>query len=247
MELPAESLAWTALLARWTELAAASRAWPGGEGARWRASVPAAITLQAVTHALRELESLPAGEWPVARDMAEVQVTRALESLREIWPEAPLPEALQALVDAAGAALRRSLYAGLEEYVWEGPGTWVVPPFEPGPPAGTLAAMAPGTIVYPGEPVAWWTGRPAPEIPACRRAAGAEPRQVYRLFDERGRWIGRATVPVEEHPPAGMPLLIPLSLQGEAIGRFLHPPGSWESVQRAAGIGAAEAPGPSGE
>ncbi len=68
-------LTWAALLGKWTELARASVAFPKtSEGAKWRKSVPDLIGLQAITHALGELDLLRAEERGLALDRAAVGI-----------------------------------------------------------------------------------------------------------------------------------------------------------------------------
>jgi hypothetical protein len=65
MENAARSMAWAAMVGRWTDLAAASGSWPEhGDAGRARASVPWLIQLQAVTRALGELAQVPPRERP---------------------------------------------------------------------------------------------------------------------------------------------------------------------------------------
>lgn len=95
---------WSALLARWVEFARAALALPDtDEGTRWRASVPAIITLQAVTHALGEVDRLPAPERGLALDRAGVLIRENEESVRLLWEAEGLPERLRELVDDARA------------------------------------------------------------------------------------------------------------------------------------------------
>ena len=110
---------------------------------------------------------------------------------------------------------------------------------------GTLAVMQPGTIAMPGEPVAWWCGRPAPHIdeaaPLERRTA-TEPLQVYRELDGRGRFVADRIASIEDDLTAGLPLLTPILLDGVRIGRFLQPRDTWLAMQRAALEGRATLP-----
>jgi hypothetical protein len=104
------------------------------------------------------------------------------------------------------------------------------------PQRGTLAAMPPGSIAMPGEPVAWWCGRAAPEAgdPRLVRRMADAPIQVYRELDERGRFVRDRIASIELDVEAGLPMLTPLLLEGIRIGRFLHPSDAWLAMQRAA-------------
>lgn len=241
MEAPLEpdGLAWTALLARWVEFAQAAKALPAeGEGARWRAAVPQVITLQAVAMALGEMARVPPEERALARDRAELLISGAVGALDRLWRGEPMPEPLLELAAQARAALEASAYPGLMALVCEGPGELVVPEYGWSQPGGTLLAMAPGTVALAGEVVALWSERPAPEIPGCRREPAARLRQLYRTFDDAGRWTGSFERPLEEELAAGMPMLLPFWLQGEAVAHPLHPAPQWLAMQRAAGISA---------
>lgn len=96
---------WAALLARWTEFARASVAFPKtGEGRAWAASVAPAITLQAVTFALGDLESLDPAERPLALDRAGVLLDGAQRDITAAWsPSEPHDELLALIRDARQA------------------------------------------------------------------------------------------------------------------------------------------------
>ena len=49
-------------------------------------------------------------------------------------------------------------------------------------PGGTIALMQPGTLVMPGEPVAWWAEREGIVLEGCEAVSIDRPRQVYRLL-----------------------------------------------------------------
>jgi len=230
-------LAWAALLARWVEVAKASRRLPDdGDGGRWKRSVAPVIELEATILALGDLASLPASHRAAARDLAEVSVRRAAEALHAAWGDAPMPGELLALEDQAIVALRNALYAGLEELFWPGPGMLEIPEFELGsePYRGTLAVMPPGSLAAPGEPVAWFAEREPPAVPGCERRPAAVPRQVYRGLDEKGRFTEDLVAPLEDDLPPGFPMLVPISLGGTAIGGFPMPREEWLAMQRMA-------------
>lgn len=229
----ADPLTWAALLARWTELAAAARAWPrDAQGQRWSASVPEIIRLQAVTHALRELGTLRESERPLARDRAAVTVTQAAAALDAAWRGESMPDPILDALDDAQRALACAAWVGMRIAWWMGPGAMEMPevaiPDEDMPI--TVAMMAPGTPVMPGCPVAWWVGGNVPHIPGCADRPAAEPLQVYRQFDEGGLAAADLIAPLDALPP-GMPLLVPLREEGQPLGHFLQPREAWHAMQ----------------
>lgn len=237
-----ETLTWTALLAKWMDFARASLAAPrDAEGDRWRAAVPAVINLQAVTFALADLAQLPVEERPLGRDRAELLIVENTARLHDIWRGEPMPESLVEISADARAALERSVYADAVELIWEGPQSMVMPAVPIGGEHGMLAVMQPGTIVMPGEPVAWWVerdGRPIMQaVPGCRQRAVSMPRQVYRQLDEEGRILGDVVAPLDDDLPPGMPLLVPLFEHGRPIGHFTLEAEAWEAHQRASTAG----------
>jgi hypothetical protein len=230
-------LAWAALLARWVEVAKASRRLPDdGDGGRWKRSVAAVIELEATILALGDLASLPPGHRAAARDLAEVAVQRAAARLHEAWGDEPMPAELLGLEDQAIVALRESLYAGLEELLWPGPGLLEIPELDlgPEPHRGTLAVMPPGSLAAPGEPVCFFADREPPAIPGCVRQRAPRPRQVYRGLDDSGRFIGDLVAPLEDDLPPGLPMLVPISLGGTPIAGFPGSREEWLGLQRAA-------------
>ncbi len=229
----ADPLSWAALLARWTELAAAARAWPrGAEGHRWSQSVPEIIRLQAVTHALQELGTLAETERPLARDRASVTVAQAASALDALWRGEPMPDAMLDILDDARRALDRAAWTGMRMAWWIGPGALEMPELglHVADMPRTLAVMAPGTPVMPGCPVAWWVGGVVPDVPGCATCAACGPVQVYRQFDDGGIATEDLIAPLDALPP-GMPLLVPLLEEGQPLGHFLQPRDIWRSMQ----------------
>ncbi|MHC4947758.1 MAG: hypothetical protein ACYTG1_05790 [Planctomycetota bacterium] len=240
-EIDSHSLTWTSLLGKWVEFAQASVALPAdADGERWRASVPSIINLQAVTFALAELGDVPAAERPYARDMAEVLIRDQAGELDRVWGGTPMPPTILELAGDARAALEASAWAGAEELVWTGPGTMVMPDLGPTLDAGTLMVMAPGTVVMPGEPVAWWADRAPLELDGCERRRPDAPRQVYRQVDDEGRFTRDLVVPLDDDElPAGLPLLVPLLDRGRPVGHFTMEPDRWRARQETALAGRA--------
>jgi hypothetical protein len=247
---PLDGLAWSALLARWVEVARASRAIPAAD-ARLRDSIPPLIAIEATTAALGELVRVPEADRAHARALAEVSIRRAAGELDRLWRGIEWPDELHAACAAAERALRLALYTGLEELVVDdSPAAareaFVVPDLglgfdhaDPATHAGTLAAMPPGSLAMPGEPVAWWCGRAAPAA-ASRLPAGllrhraSLPRQIYRQLDESGRFTEDLVADIESDVAAGLPMLTPLVVDGHAVGRFLREGDAWLAMQRAA-------------
>lgn len=236
--LQVRELAWSALLGQWIEFAKASVALPeGGEGGRWKRAVPTIIQMQATVCLLRDLGSVAPEDRRWMRDRAELVWRRCATTLAEIWGNEPMPPHLIELESDAVVAQRDALYAGLEELVWSGPGLYEVPDFDPGPASGTLFVMQPGSLALPDEPVAFAVDRPLPQLPGLDLRRGDRPRQVYRELDSEGRFVGAVLAPLEGDLPAGLPMLIPISLDGAPIGRFTHERAAWSRLQRAAFAG----------
>lgn len=241
----AEVVTWAGLLAQGVELAQASRALPASEeGDRWRASVAPLIECQALRIALASLGRLPREDRPLARDLAARTLRSAATTLDEVWRGHPMPEAILEIAEDAQRALDQSAYAGLRMMRLRADRPPVLLPAMPGIEAfaaaaveqrGTLAAMAPGTLVLPGSPIAWWCGG---EDPADARAladlieVGDEvgPLQVYRQLDDAGRFVGDLVADLDALPP-GMPLLVPRVLDGAPIGGPPHAEGAWRKMQ----------------
>jgi hypothetical protein len=265
---PLEPIAWIALVARWTELARASRAIPIA-ATRLRDSIAHLIAIEATTAALGELTQVPEIDRPHARALAEVSIRRAAGELDRLWRGEEWPIELLDACEAAEHALRRAIYAGLEALLVVGPEPFEVPEVEvrevevpevdaplsasgtralllgysesdPSTHRGTLAAMPPGSIAMPGEPIAWWCGRAAPfgadgSLPSgLAHVVHTEPLQVYRGLDERGRFTADTLAPITDELLPGLPMLVPLLLDGVRIGRFLQPRDAWLAMQRAA-------------
>jgi len=233
-----EILTWTALLGRWMEFAASAVALPAdAEGERWRESVPAIISLQAVTLALNDLPELPVADRPLARDKADLLVRENVRRIEDLWRGAALPGALAEIIEDARAALERSAFRGAVEIVWTGPEILVMPAVPVAGDVGTFAVAAPGTLLMPGEPAAWWIERDgdaiAAALPGTTQQEPGVPRQVYRLLDDAGRMVRDVVAPVLDEPPDGLPLLVPLCEQGLRIGHFPLDAEDWERRQRA--------------
>lgn len=230
---PEGAITWTMLLSRWTEFAKAAVALPTqGEGARWRAAVPDVIALQALTHALAELDSLSdQGQRAPAIDLAEVQVGRHAEALNGHWKSEPLPVQLAELIGDARAALRGARAVGCEwtveaeVMVGEHPAE-LVQELVATDFAGDLFLPTPGVALFAGCPAAFARGRyGAPVSSAHAELIGgflgdvSPPervpcfRQIYRQFDfGAGRAVRDLVVPEFDELRGGQPLLVPAIL-----------------------------------
>lgn len=239
MPVESDTDAWTALLAQATQLAAASRAWPrDAEGDRLRASVTPLVQLQAVRIAMSQVQRLPPASRAYARDQADVLVRRSCEALRQAWHGEPMPPWMLDVMADARESIAASLYAGLRGLRWVGTQPLVVPAWlqDVTTARGTLAVMEPGTIALPGECVAWWTEREDLSCAGCAVQALPAPVQVYRRFDEHGRYVGSAEVPLHDPLPAGMPMLVPLFVAGEPVGTLQRDAQAWQAMQVSAGL-----------
>lgn len=244
----AETAAWAGLLASAVELAQSTLALPDdAEGERWRRSVAPLVECVALRLALAELPRLSPPERLAARDLAAVSLRRAAGRLDSLWRGVPMPEAILEIAEEADLALRTSVYAGLRMAILAASGAAESPAWMPSIDAAwvagegdrfarsTAAAMAPGTLVLQGSPVAWWTGCPDPDLDPKLFAIGPaeSPLQVYREIDPTGRFMGDLVCGLDALPP-GMPLIVPLRLDGERIGSFPIDADAWREAQQRA-------------
>lgn len=234
------TLTWPALLAHWMDFARSAVALPQtSEGDRWRESVAPIITLSAVTHALRELDSIDDGERPLALDRAEILCRDASARLHELWRGEEMPAELIEIVEDSRVAFEHAANAGVE---------WLVESERltcPHPIAlvdrlgrigfpGDVFVPSPGVEVFRTSVCAFARGpggsRPSAE--AIRLIEGhlaqrggrisrpgrvPMPRQVYRQIDfASGRIERDLIVPLLDDLPAGQPLLVLAMERGEA-------------------------------
>lgn len=250
--VPTDLVTWATLLSRWTSLVKAGeglvRAAPRDADAhRWRDSIPEIVSLQAVTFALGDLAAIPQVDRPLARDRADLAVTESASSLDRIWKGEEMPGALLEVAADARRAVELAVYAGLRWMVPVGPELVRMPSvdLDAAGSAGTLALMQPGTLVVPGEPLAWWTERRLPaELEALLASEPGRfelrlgpPVQVYRELDELGVVRGDLVASLQELPQ-GLPLLVPICLDGTSIGRFTVQPDVWAAANDRAMEGA---------
>lgn len=239
-------MTWASLLAHWTAIAKASVALPpNAQGDRWRSAVPSIINLQAVTHALAELDrTSDRRERAVGQDKAELLIREHAAALHFLWRGEPLPSELGLMIDDARAALSATQRSGRE---WRLAGDEPTTFDHPADLAANLLELgfdgdafvpAPGIAIMPGCPIAFARldrgGEPhAPVRKAIERFIGHKHptsigpcfRQAYRQYDFGTGQIKRdLVVPEQSELAAGQPLLIPLVLQGRPQPIPMPPP-----------------------
>ncbi len=223
---------WALLLGKWTDFARAALALPkDGQGARWRAAVPDIIALQAITHALAEVDDLRTpGDRAVALDLAEMQIREHASNLHRLWADGPLHDQLAELISDARAAHAGALEAGLEwcvagdRLLAEHPATLVEALGAAGF-AGDLFVPTPGVPLFAGCPAVFLhaprgelagpgliaiveSGLIADgELAPPQRTGGM--RQAYRQFDfSKGGPVRDLVIPLRAGLPGGQPLLV---------------------------------------
>lgn len=200
------ALTWATLLAHWTDLARSALALPDTpDGDRWKGAVAPIIGLQAVTHALAELDRLTPEERPLALDRAESLIDRHERELRTIWAEDPLDERLDEIVRDARAALAAAASFGLE---------WTAGPAgltaqHPGElVAGLLEADFRGDLLVPAPGSPLLAGSPAVFLSAPR-AGPIDPLwvEMVRVWLDGGAAGASGAKPTQElvEAPRGIP------------------------------------------
>jgi hypothetical protein len=234
-------LTWAALLGKWTEFAGSAVALPKtGELGRFRASVPDIIALQAVSHALGEVDSLPDDERAVALDRAAVLIRSHAAALHEHWRGEPLPAQLAELADDARMALYVAKESGyewsvaIESFAAEHPANLVQTLLRAGFD-GDLFLPSPGVKLFQDSPVAFARGRLGAtlsddmldeigvfltSVDGAVDAPERMPvmRQVYRQFDFlKGGPVRDLVLPMNADLQGGQPLLIPVIERGVSM------------------------------
>ncbi|MDX2132769.1 MAG: hypothetical protein SFY69_12035 [Planctomycetota bacterium] len=234
--MPDRVVGWAALLARWTDFARSAAALPKeGEGGRLREAVASIIALQAVFHALGEIDSLAPDEYAVAQDRGEVLIREHAGAVHAIWRGEEMPAGVREIIDDARAALERTRTAGVE---WVVAGATLRGEHPAELVSGLIAAGFGGDLYVPAAGVVLSRGCPAgfmrektgaaPTEEACD-AVGEflgevdgpsrvwEMRQAYRQWDfGAGRVVRDYVVPMSAELPGGQPLLVPAIVGGEA-------------------------------
>ena len=109
-------------------------------------------------------------------------------------------------------------------------------------PQGTVGIAHPGTLLAPGTPLAWWAQSEPPSwlkaipIDQCQRTHPGVPHQVYRQLSDQGRYESDHVQSVLDEPVPGMPLIVPVSEEGQPAGHFLMDAKDWAQRQRDAGV-----------
>jgi hypothetical protein len=229
------ALTWAALLAYWLDVAKATVSLADhGDAGRWKRSLPHLIELHATALAVNDIARLRVEDRAVARDKADVLAKRANAQLFAIWRGVPMADDIVDAQETAARAIRRSLYAGLVELLWPGPGILEVPTIDLGEPGGTLAVMPPGSLAMPREPVAWFAERAPIAIEGCVARDADEPRQVYREIGPDGRFVRDLVAPIDGDLLSGLPMIVVHSLAGTPIGLPPKPRDEWLRLQRGA-------------
>jgi hypothetical protein len=224
--MPVSAMTWAALLARWTQFARASVAFPkDAEGDRWRASVAPVIGLQATTFALAEMDELPPDERALGLDRAGLLVRTHATDLHAQWRGEPMPDALREVVDDAQHALTLARERGTEYRVidarLDAPDllAQLKAAISNGHRVEFALAVAPGTAIFKGEPAVFL--RPAIEglTLAGLEPVPSPPRQIYRQPGSDGG--ARDTIALfGDTLQAGAPLLRVVVDEGRIAHRF---------------------------
>lgn len=196
---------WSSLLAVWSDFARSTAALPKvGNAGLLRRSVPAIIGLQAICHALRDLDSLGAEEYRSGQDRAALTIRTLNSELESIWKGEQIPETLRRLMTESPGELERTRSAGYEFVPESGVYTTTIEPadiqrwcanvrFD-----GRIWLAAPGRRVRAGLPVLFAlarSGAPIPgalladlgdHLPGCLWRRIPRIRQVYESVEEHG-------------------------------------------------------------
>lgn len=248
MTTPSErAMTWAALLGKWTEFAQSALALPTqDEGGRLREAVPAIIGLQAITHALSELDELDTDERALGLDRAEMLIRQHAADVNRIWKGHEIPEAVREMVDDALLALRIQTQSGWE-WIVAGETLVVAHPAElitllvGNGFAGDLYLPTPGVPIFEGAPAAFVKGVQETdelfeliEVAVGDHLGEAEgpmrmpiARQVYRQFDfSKGGPVRDIVRAMDADLTPGQPLLVPVILAGQPQSVTLPIPGA---------------------
>lgn len=233
---------WSALLAGWTDFARSAAALPkSGDAGLLRRSVPAIIGLQALTHALHEIDTLPSAEYAPGVDRAAVGVRTLVQELHAIWRGEPMPEALAEIISDARDHLDIASSSGVEFVPADDP--YQVPSVDPATIERWIRDytidgelwLAPASLVLRASlPVCFLkepSGRPpttallgaiADSLPGCLWRRVPRMRQVYQTLDADGGVKSFVVKPMNELP-VGRPLLRQVVARGGLVDAFGAP------------------------
>jgi len=240
---PDRSLTWALLLGRWMDLARASIALPEtAEGGRLRSGIAPIIALQAITHALGEIDDLPPDERSLALDRAELLIRKHAGTLHGLWRGEPMPTELIELIDDARTALHAAVCGGIQWLLVSDRATFDHPAplgmhlLEQGF-SGDLFLPTPGVVMFRDSIVAFVrapqgvAGDTIAEIDAwLSDAARTRPpqavpifSQVYRQMDFASGCVVRDAIVPEDRLVGGQPLLVPVLLDGTLQSVSIRP------------------------
>ncbi|MFN9974670.1 MAG: hypothetical protein ACK58T_32740 [Phycisphaerae bacterium] len=233
---------WSALLAGWTDFARSAAALPkSGDAGLLRRSVPAIIGLQALTHAMREIDTLPSAEYAPGVDRASIGVRTLVQELHAIWRGEPMPDALAEIIADARDHLDIASSSGVEFVPVDDP--YQVPAIDPSlierwirdytidgelwlaPASLVLRASLPVCFLKEPSgrpPAAALLGAIADALPGCLWRRVPRMRQVYQTLDASGAVKSFVVKPMNELP-VGRPLLRQVVARGSAIDAFGSP------------------------
>jgi hypothetical protein len=232
-ETPATT--WTILLAKWVALAQASLHLPKtADGERWRQAVPAIIHLQAVTHAMGDMDDMEDAERSPAFIKAKVLVQEQAAIVHGLWSDEPLPELMSDMIADARESIELAQRTGLE---WVVVGERLVCP-HPGELVamllgtgfqGDLFVPTPGVDLFTDSPCAFLMGVQGAPVDGrhaqlvadfleddAELGEGRQFRQVYRQFDFLKGGPVRDLVSFWNSVESGQPLLVPAIQGGQA-------------------------------
>ncbi|MBU6414433.1 MAG: hypothetical protein KGS45_13295 [Planctomycetes bacterium] len=234
-ETPATT--WTILLAKWVVLSQASLHLPKSEdGERWRSAIPAIINLQAVTHAMGDMDDIEDDERGPSFIKAKVLVQEQASTLHALWHDEPLPEMLTDCLSDANDAIELAQRTGLEWIVvgerleFPHPGELIAILLATGFD-GDLYVPTPGVDLFTDSPCAFLMARDGAPVHGkhaqivadflgdeAELGEGRQFRQVYRQFDFLKGGPVRDLVSDWKTIQSGQPLLVQGIQQGQACG-----------------------------
>ncbi len=228
---------WAILLAKWVALARASMHLPKtAEGERWRNAIPALINLQAVTHAMGDMDDMEDAERGPSFIKAKVLVQEQAATVHALWQDEPLPELLAECIADANEAIELAQRTGLEwvvmgeRLVAAHPGELIAILLATGFD-GDLFVPTPGVELFTDSPCVFLMAKDGSPVRGkhaqivadflgddAELGEGRQFRQVYRQFDFLKGGAVRDLVSDWKSIQSGQPLLVPAIQQGQACG-----------------------------